>query len=97
MFGESLLAVKNAEERAAKIVEAARVKAAKIEAEATQEIERINAETQDKVIKLYAKAEAGQKQDDDEGAVAASIEIDEAKAAAAKKYIMAEFRKRYRA
>ena len=93
MIGDILSDIKDAEERAAKIIETAQVKVAQIESEATEQIRKINAQTEDEVAKISLKKV--NKKPIQEKADNIKIEVSQEKLDAAKAFIIAEFSKRF--
>jgi len=93
MISELLGAIKDAEERAAKIVQDARTKAAKIESDATATIEKIKTETEATVIKETKKHA---KQESDEQTENPTIHVSKEQLDMAKKLITDEFHKRFK-
>ena len=93
MIGDLLIAIKEAEDKALKIVADAKEKAAKIEADTNIEIEKINSKFQDDVAKINIKTSSLI----DEELPIAKIQLDvpQTKIDAAVKFITAEFSKRF--
>ena len=92
MIGDILSEIRDAEDKAAKIIEAATVKVAQIEKEATDKIQKINEKTQDEIAKINLKNTYQQPIIEVEEI---KIEVSKEKLERAKKFIMDEFYKRY--
>lgn len=93
MLGDMLYEIKDAEDRAEKTIEAARVRAAQIELEATEQIQKINAKNEDEVAKIAFKKTY--QKPDFENTEYVKLDILQEKINAAKNFIIDEFYKRY--
>ena len=93
MIGDILFGITEAEEHAAKIIEAAQVKTALIESEATEQIRKINAKAEDEIAKITFRKTYQQPVFDFNEEI--KLEVPKEKIDAAKSFIVSEFYKRF--